>query len=79
MAKKKMYYKMRMKTVERSYHESVKKLQEAKEKLESFPASMLRKLAFAIKQVSALFSVKQTLLIEECACLNCCSMLYWTS
>eukprot|EP00794_Sanderia_malayensis_P011828 gene11828-13054_t len=51
VAKKKLFYKMRLKTLERSYNEAVKKLEEAKTKLQSVPANMLCKVSFAIKQI----------------------------
>ena len=47
-----MFYKMKLKTVERSYNEIVKKLEESKNKLKTVPSSMLRKLLFAIKEVN---------------------------
>jgi len=49
--KKVMFYKMKLKTVERSYNEIVKKLEESKNKLKTVSSSMLRKLLFAIKEI----------------------------
>ena len=48
-----MFYKMKLKTVERSYNEIVKKLEESKNKLKTVSSSMLRKLLFAIKEVNS--------------------------
>ena len=49
-----MFYKMKLKAVERSYNESVKKLEETKNKLKFVSSSMLRKLFFTIKEVKPL-------------------------
>ena len=51
VAKKIMFYKMKLKTAERGYNEVVKKLEAAKEKLNVFSLNMSRKLLFSIKQV----------------------------
>ena len=46
-----MFYKMKLKTIERSYNETVKKLEEAKDKLASVSSNILRKLSFCIREV----------------------------
>ena len=49
--KKKMYYQMKQKTLERGYNETVKKLEEKKENVKSVSTTVLKKLNFAIKEV----------------------------
>ena len=49
--KKKMYYQMKQKTLERGYNETVKKLEEKKENVKTVSTNVLKKLNFAIKEV----------------------------
>ena len=50
--KKKMYYKMKTKTLERRYTEIVKQLEEEKDNLSAIPSKKLMKLTYVLKEVS---------------------------
>ena len=57
VSKKIMYYKMKLKTLERGYNETKKKLEDTKVRLQTVSFGIQKKLWFAVKEVFREFDI----------------------